>query len=214
MKSISIGIVLLLFSSVSFCQTPNWNELFRQKKTQRRYLVKQIALLKLYLNYLKKGYEIVDKGLTTIGDIKDGKYTMDKNYIGSLQSISPVVRDSPLLEQIMGYQKGIVDGFAVLIQHVQADENFTGEEITAIQAVRSGILDHCDRSMDELEIVATAGQSEMTDDERLTHLAKIHQELQTIYTFTQDFVQETKLLSVQRTREKNDINMLRKLYGI
>jgi len=67
---IYVTIIILLSGAQVNAQT--WNEWFRQKKTQKKYLVQQIAALKVYLKYLKQGYRIVDKGLSLVGDIKDG----------------------------------------------------------------------------------------------------------------------------------------------
>jgi hypothetical protein len=42
----------LLFVQVSTAQT--WSEWFSQKKTQKKYLLEQVAALKIYAGYLKK----------------------------------------------------------------------------------------------------------------------------------------------------------------
>ncbi len=72
MKFIMILITGMILSTAAPAQT--WDEWFKQKKTQKKYLAKQIVLLRLYLGYLKKGYEIADKGLTTIHNIKNGDF--------------------------------------------------------------------------------------------------------------------------------------------
>lgn len=35
------------------CQT--WDEVFKQKETQKKYLIQQIEAIKMYASYLKKG---------------------------------------------------------------------------------------------------------------------------------------------------------------
>ncbi len=51
-------------------QAQNWNEWFRQKKTQIRYYVEQISALQVYIDLGQKGYGIYQDGLTVINDIK------------------------------------------------------------------------------------------------------------------------------------------------
>src|SRR5690606_38045577 len=86
-NALLLFMVSLMTVTTTWAQSPTFNEWFRQKKTQRKYLVKQIAALKVYLEYLKKGYEIVDKGLTTIGEIKNGTFSLDKDYFNSLKAV-------------------------------------------------------------------------------------------------------------------------------
>jgi hypothetical protein len=66
-------------------------------------LIQQIAALKVYLEYLKKGYKIVDKGLTTIGEIKNGTFNLDKDYLYSLKQVSPVVKNFPKVKEVLVY---------------------------------------------------------------------------------------------------------------
>lgn len=195
-------------------QTPNANELFKQKKTQIRYLVEQIAALQVYLGKLKKGYEIVDKGLTTIGNIKDGKFTMDKLYIASLQDVSPIVANSPLLDRIVDYNRMIVSALSTLEDEVSASNDFTGEEKEYIGALRASITGQCTAWLDELRFVTSPGKSEMTDDERISHVERIHDQFKRTHLFTIDLAQGTRLLGAQRAKERQAIDVLRQLHGV
>ncbi len=47
MKKLSCILLLLLFAVSGFAQ--NWNEFFRQKRTQIKYLWQQIAALQVYI---------------------------------------------------------------------------------------------------------------------------------------------------------------------
>ncbi|MBX2914719.1 MAG: hypothetical protein KF856_05515 [Cyclobacteriaceae bacterium] len=204
MKRITILLVVLCCGAAQ-AQTPNGNEWFRQKKTQRKYLIQQIAALKVYLEYLKKGYMIVDKGLTTIGDIKDGTFTMDKDYVNSLKQVSPVVKNSPKLNEVIVYQNSIRKDLYKLMVDSRKDENLSREEVEYIEEVYKNMLEECETSIDELIVVTTSGEAEMKDDERLLRLDKVHDDMQDKYTFTQDFISSTRLLCVERAKEKNQI---------
>jgi len=195
----------VLCCGVAQAQTPNWNEWFRQKKTQRKYLIQQIAALKVYLEYLKKGYKIVDKGLTAIGDIKDGTFTMDKDYLNSLKQVSPVVKNSPKLNEVIAYQNSIRKDLYKLVLDSRKDENLTSDEVEYIEEVYKNMLEECEASIDELIVITTSGEAEMKDDERLLRLDKVHDDMQDKYAFTQDFISSTRLLCVERAKEKNQI---------
>ena len=202
----------MLCNGAAQAQTPNWNEWFRQKKTQRKYLIQQIAALKVYLEYLKKGYKIVDKGLTTIGDIKDGTFKMDKDYFNSLKQVSPVVKNSPKLKEVLAYQHSIRKDLYKLVLDSRKDANLSPDEVQYIEDVYQNMLKECEASIDELMVITTSGEAEMKDDERLLRLDKVHDDMQDKYAFTQDFISSTRLLSLERAKEKNQIKRFRTIY--
>lgn len=206
-------IIFILSYAVTDAQTPNWNEMFRQKRTQRKYLTQQIAALKVYLNYLKKGYEIVDKGLKTIGDIKNGTFTLDKDYLNSLKQVNSVVSNSPKVHDILVYQQAIIRSFQKLIEDCNHSPDINTEEVEYIQHVYANILIECDNSIDELTLITTSGEAEMKDDERLSRLDKVHLDMLDKYTFTQDFVNGTRLLLLQRAKERTQIQSLKNLHN-
>ena len=208
----TIGIVLCCI--IAQAQSPNFNEWLRQKKTQRKYLIQQIAALKVYLEYLKTGYKIVDKGLTAIGDIKDGAFNLDKDYFNSLKQVNPLIRKSPKVNEILVYQQTIINEFKRLIDYCNSDSHYTTSDINYVKAVYNGMLSEGNNAVDELTFITTAGEAEMKDDERLERLDKVHADLQDQYAFTKDFVASTKMLGLQRAREQYEIQSVRKLYTI
>lgn len=204
--------ILLLSYFADQAQTPTWNELFKQKKTQKKYLIQQVAALKVYLGYLKKGYSIAQKGLTTIGDIKNGTYGLDKDYLNSLKYVSPAIRNSPKVNGTLVYQQQIIEGFRKLYNDCNVDDNFAPDELDYIGGVYRNVLKECNASIDELTMITTTGEAEMKDDERLLRLDKVHEDMQDKYAFTLNFIAGTRLLSMQRAREKNQIKGSKNLY--
>ncbi|HTF21683.1 MAG TPA: hypothetical protein VK658_26570 [Chryseolinea sp.] len=208
-----LTIIFLLATLHTEAQTPNFNEWFRQKKTQRRYLIQQIAALKVYLEYLKKGYNVVHKGLTTIGDIKDGTFKLDKDYFNSLKAVSPVVRNSPKVNEILVCQESILRLFRAFMPHCREDENLSPEEISEIETVYRDILTASETSIDELTLITTAGELEMKDDERLLRLDKVHASMQEQYAFAKSFIDAVSMLSGQRSRERQQIHTMKELHA-
>ena len=78
-----------MFSKSSFSQTTaEWTQ---QKKTQIKYLVQQIIAFQTYLIYVKKGYDIAHKGITTVQNIKNGEWNLHKDFFGSLKMVNPSI---------------------------------------------------------------------------------------------------------------------------
>lgn len=59
-------LALLLSGFSGTVQGQTWGEFFQQKKTQKRYLLQQIAALQVFIGQAKKGYDLVGSGLRTI----------------------------------------------------------------------------------------------------------------------------------------------------
>ncbi|MDQ1166374.1 hypothetical protein [Flavobacterium sp. SORGH_AS_0622] len=51
---------------------------------QRKELILQIAALQVYIDYAKKGYSAVSKGLNFIGDARKGEVNLHSDYFTSL----------------------------------------------------------------------------------------------------------------------------------
>ena len=209
----NIILLLIVISGSASAQSPNFNEWFRQKKTQKKYLIQQIAALKVYLDFLKKGYTIAQKGLNTISAIKHGSFDQHNDYFNSLKQVSPVVKNSPKVKDILNYQQSILNGFRKLYDDCRDDENFTSAEVDYIRQVYQKVLVECETSIDELTTITTADQASMKDDERLIRLDKVHEEMQDRFSFTQMFIDSTHLLSIERAKEKSQLNGLKKLIG-
>lgn len=200
--------------SVNSGQGQNWNEWFNQKKTQQKYLVQQVAALQVYLGYVKKGYEIARQGLNLIGDIKDGNFSLHKNYFESLETVNPAVRNSAKVAEIILLQKLIMRDFGGLYDDSKKDENFTSGEVRYIGKVYQNLLKECEAALDELEIAVADGEAEMEDDERIERIDKVHREMKDRYAFTRDFVNTARLLAAQRAREIRQIEVMRRNHNL
>lgn len=209
-------VMLFIFLTITYTarsqDAPNFNEWFNQKKTQIKYLVQQIAALQVYLGYLRKGYEVVDKGLTTVGNIKDGTFGQDKVYLKSLKNVSPVVSNSPQVNAILVYQQSIIKAFQRMEDFVRDSEYISPPEREYIRIVHANILRECDDAMDQLSLILTAGETEMKDDERLLRLDRMHEDMLDKYTFTRSFGSSTELLVMQRAKDDHDIHTTKKLF--
>lgn len=212
MKQLAIIIVVAVNTLTLHAQTPNANELFRQEKTQRKYSAQQVIALKAYLEVLKKGYGIVQKGLDEVGASKNGTYLHDQKYFNSLKEVSAVVRSSPRIKEIYTCQQKIRDGFLKLNIDCKTDKNFTLGEVTYISKVYSNMIRECELSLDELLVAATTS-TVMTDAERLQRLDRVSEDMKDKLAFTLDFIGSTRALSLARAKEKSQIEALRKLHG-
>lgn len=208
-KRFVIIIGLCLCISVANAQT--WNEWFRQKKTQKRYLIQQIAALKVYLNYLKEGYDVAKKGLGMIGDIKDGNFYDHSTYFESLLLVKPTIHESQKVGLIVVLQRQILNEFAQLQKDCGKDGKVTKEELNYINDVRSNMLEQCEDSITELNKIVSDNSSQLTDDERLERIDLIYEEIIDKRNFARSFSNSTRMIMAQREREYNEVRTLKNL---
>jgi hypothetical protein len=202
--------LILIFAfaiSANICNAQTFNEWFRQKNTQRKYLLQQIAALKVYLDYLKKGYKIVDKGLTIVGDIKKGKFDLDIEYLESLGNVNSAVSGSAKVASIVAYQRMIIIEFRKVRDLANETDYFTTEEKKYVENVYSNMLRESEVSLDEFDRVLSNSDFAMKDDERIKRVDALYIDMKDKYTFTKSFSNSTRLLITQRSKDEQEVRV-------
>ena len=160
------------------------------------------------------GYKIVHKGYTTIRDISQGDFTLHKDFLDGLLEVSPVVKKYKRIADIISYQLRIVKGYKTAFDQFKLSKYFTTEEIAYLGKVYTNLLKESLKCLDELAMVITAGKLRMSDDERLQAINRIYITIVGQFSFLQDFNNGTAVLSVQREKDQQDIDISRKLHDI
>jgi len=212
MKKLLILFLLGMFATTTQAQT--FAEWFRQKKTQKQYLIQQIAALQVYIGYAQKGYSIAKGGLNTIGELKRGEFNLHTGYFNSLKSVNPKIKQYAKVADIIAMQVAIIKGYSKTRRQMHESGAFNGKELDYILRVLGRLLNDCENTIDQLIIVTTDGNLEMKDDERLNRIDILHKEMTDKYTFSLSFSNETILLAASRIKENNDVQTNRALYGI
>ena len=202
-------IVLLLFVNLANAQT--WDEWFKQRSTQKKYLIQQIAALKQYSDYVSKGYAVVNNGLNTIRDIKDGDFHLHDNYFISLITINPSVKRYAKIVEIVSIAKNITTESSKLIKACIKSHQFSKEELSYLQRVFNAVLIDCANCLDELSLLSTNAQLSMKDDERITGIDNLFDIMINRWGFTKSFCTNTKTLIAQRENEQKEIVISKKL---
>lgn len=210
-KTVTI-LVLMLASHSCFAQ--KFKEWFRQKKTQKEYLIEQIAHLKLYLELTEKGYKIAKEGLTTIGEIKRTEFRLHKNRFDSLLIVSAAAGSHPRLKQITDLHGQINRICAQLPGELTGRGQFSQSQMGYIRQVLGLVYDDCQGILYAMFDVARSGNTAMSDDERIKRIDLLCDQMQDNYLFVKSFAEQTRLLSSQIENEKTAIENSRALHGI
>jgi len=208
-------LFLLLFVSVAgSLQAQTFEEWFQQKKTQKKYLLQQIAALQVYIGYAQKCYKIAKEGLNTIGGFTKGEFNLHTDYFNSLKSVNPVIKRYAKVEEIIALQLKIVQNYNRTYWRLNRNDMFSGDELMYIGRVFNRLLDDCEKTLDELLTITTDGKLEMKDGERIERIDKLYMDMQDKYTFSQSFSGDAKSLAASRVKEKTDVQTSRALQGI
>lgn len=207
-------MLLLFLSAAGSVQAQTFSEWFRQKKTQKKYLLQQIAALQVYIEYAQKGYKIAKEGLTTIGGFTKGEFNLHSDYFNSLKMVNPEIKQYAKVADIIAMQLKIVQDYNRSYGQISRSNAFNADELDYIRRVFSRLLDDCEETLDELIAVTTNGKLEMKDDERMARIDKLYLDMQDKYTFAQSFSNDAKTLAAARAKENTDVRTSRALQGI
>ena len=205
MKKLLILLTLVIHSTC-FSQS--------QEAKQLLLNVEKLAQLKLMLSHMKTGYQILEKGYTSIKNISQGNFNLHRDFLDGLLQVSPAVKQYSKVADIIRVQLKLVKESKAALAEFRGSKQFTITEIEYLGNVYANLLKECLKTLDELAMVVTAGKLRMSDDERLQAIDKIYDEVMEQYTFLNEFNNGTAILSLQREKEKMDIDLMRKVNGL
>ena len=181
---------------------------------QVKIYLKQIGFNQMMLGYLKTAMKIAKVGLTTIGDIKNGEFSLHRDFFGSLKSVNPKIKNAAKVIDIISLQVQIIKNYQSNIKHIKESGQFTDTEIRYIISVFSRLLEDTGNNLEELYTLITADQYQMKDDERIKRIDILYDDMQSSYVFIQHFGKETLVMAMQRMKERQDVTTSRKWYDI
>jgi hypothetical protein len=209
-----ILITLITVFSLSFVQAQTPEEWTEQNKTQTKYLMQQLAALKMYGGVVKQGYQITRAGLTLLHNIKEGDFRMHADYFTSLKTVNPNIKAYSKIASLIALHVRIIQHYSKAMKDLKENDRLTGKEITYIQSVFTHLLNVSSALLDELILLTTDGKLQLTDDQRIRRMDALYGEIQNRDTFIRGFIDEVNLLTLQRIKQQRDIKAARHLYGL
>lgn len=175
--------------------------------------IQKLAQFKQILKDLKKSYEIVHKGYSTVRDLSKGNFDLHRTFLDGLWQVSPAVRNYRRAKEIIEYQTVLVREYRHAYVRFRRESRFTPQELDYLGGVYENLFRQSLRDLDELVTIVTAKKLRMTDDERLTAIDRIYSGMQDKLLFLRDFNNRATLLAAARAKEQREANALRGIYG-
>jgi hypothetical protein len=201
MKNLFKTIALLMVFTVS------------AQSKQDRIMLQQIAALKTYGSYIKKGYRIAKDRLAFIGNLKDGELNLHTHFFDGLENVSPFVRQYPQVGALLELNNSIVVLQEKLSGQLTIDL-FYGNEKEYIRRVIARVLSGCADDIATLEAVLSESNLVADDAERISRIDALYSSMQDRYTFAKAFYNECSALAGARQQELSGIRQAHELHNL
>ena len=212
MKSLLSLLLLTFLLARGNAQT--FSEWFRQKATQKKYLLQQMAALQVYIDHVQKGYAIARQGLHTIRDLKKGDLELHSDYFESSKAVNRRIRNYSRVADIVAIQVKVITTGKDALKQMKRSGAFNNVETNYASGVYNRLQEDCLKTVEALIAVTTNGELAMKDGERLKWIDALYADMQGKYTFAKAFSNEVGLLAASRAREQSDTQTVQTLYDI
>ncbi len=152
--------------------------------------------------------------LTAISDWSKKQKELYAKYFDELWKVKNVISSYQAVRDIIKKQVQLAQEYSKAFNLAKQDKNFTPDELNYMQQVYTGILDESIKNIDQIQLVINAFATQMTDAKRLGIIHAAGNNIEQNITDLRQFNQQNIIISLQRSKEKNDIDVVKKLYGI
>ena len=152
--------------------------------------------------------------LTEISDWSKKQKELYAKYFDELWKVKNAISSYQAVRDIIKKRVQLVQEYSKAFNLSKQDKNFTADELSYMQKVYTGILDESIKNIDQIQLVINAFATQMTDAKRLDIIHSAGNNIEQNITDLRQFNQQNIIISLQRSKEKNDIDVVKKLYGI
>jgi len=152
--------------------------------------------------------------LADIADWVQQQKDLYEEYYQELWQVKHALKYYSIVKAMIDKQAWLIAGYKQAYSAVVRDKHFSADEIGQIGGVYQGILQESTSIVEALNTVINAFVTEMDDGERLTIINSLSHRIDRNYRRLENFTQSNILLSLQRSKDEQDLNMIKALYGI
>ena len=152
--------------------------------------------------------------LNEITDWVEKQRTLYKDYYDELWQVKNSIFYYHRVKEITSKQVQLVAEYKRAWGLFKQDKHFTGDELNYMGRVYTGILDESVKNLEQIFLVVNSFSTQMSDAKRLEIINNAYNQVETNYSDLKAFNQQNVLVSLQRAKSKNDINVVKALYGL
>lgn len=152
--------------------------------------------------------------LDEISDWTKKQKDLYKNYYDELMKVKSIITYYQRIRDINQKQVRLVDEYERAWSLFQQDNHFNVDELVYMQKVYSGILNESIKNIDQIFLILDSFSTQMSDAKRLQIINAAADHIDANYDDLMLFNRQNVLLSLQRAKTKNDVDAVKKFYGI
>lgn len=152
--------------------------------------------------------------LDEISDWTERQRTLYKDYFEELSKVKSLISYYQRVRDLSEKQVQLVSEYQRAWNLFRQDKHFTAEELDYMSTVYTGILNESVKNIDQIFLVLNSFSTQMSDAKRLDIINAAADQVDTNYDDLTRFNRQNILLSLQRAKEQNDIDRVKKLYGL
>jgi len=152
--------------------------------------------------------------LDEISDWTERQKTLYKDYFEELAKVKSIISYYKRIREISRKQLRLVEEYQRAWNLFKQDKYFTSDELGYMAKVYSGILDESAKNIDQISLVVKSFTTTMSDAKRLEIINAAADDVDANYYDLTRFNKQNIMLSLQRAKENNDVDVVKKLYGL
>ncbi len=152
--------------------------------------------------------------LDEISDWTERQKTLYKDYFEELAKVKSIISYYQRIREISQKQVRLVEEYQRAWNLFKQDKYFTSDELGYMAKVYSGILDESAKNIEQISLVVKSFTTTMSDAKRLEIINAAADDVDANYYDLTRFNKQNMMLSLQRAKENNDVDVVKKLYGL
>jgi hypothetical protein len=166
-------------------------------------------------NAQKKIENILSKlKLDDISEWTQKQRDLYREYYQELLKVKSIITYYQRIKDIAKKQARLIEEYERGWHLFQQDKHFNADELDYMQRVYSGILEESVKNIDQIFLILESFTTQMSDLKRLEIINAAADQIDSNYDDLTLFNKQNVLLSLQRAKTANDLNAVKKFYGI
>ena len=152
--------------------------------------------------------------LTEIAGWSQKQKELYGQYYNELWKVKAVIAYYERIRDMTGKQTAMLSEYHHAWGLIRKDRHFTPEEVGYMQKVYAGLLEESVKNLDQILLVVGSFKTQMSDEKRLELISAAADRIDRNHSDLKQFNQQNFLMSIRRGETENEVQTLKKYYGI
>ncbi|MGN6396686.1 MAG: TerB family tellurite resistance protein [Mucilaginibacter sp.] len=176
--------------------------------------IEKLTQMKSILSDMKTGYHIYQQGYGSISALSKGNFDLHQTYLNGLLAVSPAVRNYGRIAEIITLQASLISEYKRKQSLFRQSGSFSVSELNYMSDVYARLVSQTLDDAAELADILMAGKLRMSDADRIKAIDRIYSGSSERLQFLRSFNNQGISLSLQRSHDSGDTQVLNRLYGL